>query len=197
MKKGIYEANGIYLSKSSPKVGDQLEIIYSGLLATSGAQQVRIHYGYNETWENAEYIDMTADSDGFKAVIPLGRKGALNFAFLDPIGNWDNYSGNNYSVEVKTPRKVKKETEGEAEESGAKAGKVSSKAKGKTDKASADGESTAKKSVKKAISVKPEPSGNPDSESKKAKSKKKAKTDVEAPQDQKAKRGPGRPKKWK
>jgi hypothetical protein len=111
MKKGIYEANGILMSKASPKVGDQMEITYSGLLMTSGAQHVRIHLGYNEAWENAEYIDMTADAEGFKAVITLGQPGMFNFAFLDPAGNWDNNSGNNYSVEVKTSKKAKKESD--------------------------------------------------------------------------------------
>jgi len=198
MKKGIYEANGILMSKASPKVGDQMEITYSGLLMTSGAQHVRIHLGYNEAWENAEYIDMTADAEGFKAVITLGQPGTFNFAFLDPAGNWDNNSGNNYSVEVKTSKKAKKESDqpGETGESEVKSKKVSAKKGKKTEaeKTTADGK-TVKKAKKKFKSDESEASGTLDAESKKDKSSKKVKAKSEASAEQKAKKGPGRPKK--
>lgn len=100
MKNGIYSANGIILSKDEPKEGDQLEISYHGLLAASGAKKVIVHTGYDVTWENPAYIDMQSDGGVFKVSIALERPGVLNFAFTDPLGNWDNNSGDNYSVSI-------------------------------------------------------------------------------------------------
>ena len=107
MKKGMYEDNGIELSKSTPKVGDQVDIVYKGLLKESGARNVRLHMGYNEAWEDSQYIEMNLSDNIFMATIPLKKEGTLNFAFTDPVGNWDNNSGFNYSVRIAGTRSGK------------------------------------------------------------------------------------------
>lgn len=100
MKKGMYEDNGIGLSKSAPMVGEQVDISYSGLLKQSGARNVKLHLGYNEAWEDSRYIEMNLSGDIFMATVPVEKEGMLNFAFTDPVGNWDNNSGSNYSIKI-------------------------------------------------------------------------------------------------
>lgn len=106
MKKGIYAENGVSLSKSVLRAGDELELIYSGLLKNCGAGDVRVHIGYNEAWEDAVTLDMTPTNDAFAVRLTLKKAGTINCAFVDPLGNWDNNSGANYSFSVSEPRKA-------------------------------------------------------------------------------------------
>ncbi len=104
MKKGIYAEYGVTLSKSVLRAGDELELIYNGLLKNCGAGDVRAHIGYNETWEDAVTLDMAPINDAFVVRLTLKKAGTINCAFVDPLGNWDNNSGSNYSFTVSEPR---------------------------------------------------------------------------------------------
>ncbi|MCX7772241.1 MAG: carbohydrate-binding protein [Clostridia bacterium] len=129
MKKAVYSENGVVLSKGALKVGEEIEIQYTGLLKTSGAGEVRIHLGYNDSWENASTVDMTNAGDAFLARLSLIQSGALNFAFVDPAGNWDNNSGSNYTFEVKSAagRKAKSEETRSETKTGTKSTRKASK----------------------------------------------------------------------
>ena len=107
MRKGMYDDNGIGLSKSTPKVGDQVDISYKGLLKESGARNVKLYMGYNSAWEDSQYIEMNLSDNIFMATVPIKKEGTLNFAFTDPVGNWDNNSGANYSFHVMGMKSVK------------------------------------------------------------------------------------------
>lgn len=137
MKKALYEENGVVLSKANPKVGDKVRLMYSGLLKNCGAREVKAHTGYNDTWEEPEYIDMTLEDDAFVADVLIKKSGTFNCAFVDPVGNWDNNSGANYSFKVVMPRKLEKKAEKEEKtkksmaQSGAKKSKTGSRATGK------------------------------------------------------------------
>lgn len=125
MKKGLYEENGIRLSKSALRVGDEVTLTYWGLLKDSGARSVKVHIGYNETWENSAYIEMEPSDAGFTASIALVQAGVFHFAFIDPAGNWDNNTGKDYSIPVaakKAARSSKSDPEGK--KSGARAPKT-------------------------------------------------------------------------
>jgi hypothetical protein len=100
MRKGIYEENGVKLSKKTLKAGDTIELSYTGLLKNSGAKEVKVHFGYNESWEDSQTVDMDLKDDAFVVSLTLTKAGTLNCAFVDPIGNWDNNSGNNYSFKI-------------------------------------------------------------------------------------------------
>lgn len=107
MKKNTYMENGVVLSKASVKVGDEVELKYNGLLKNAGAQELKVHFGYNDTWEDPETLDMTLNEDCFTVQILLKKAGTLNCAFVDPAGNWDNNSGANYSFKVSAIRSKK------------------------------------------------------------------------------------------
>ena len=108
MKKGIYDENGVKLSKQSAKIGDKVELIYNGLLKNSGATEVKAHIGYNEGWDEIQTLDMELKDDAFTVSLTLTNSGTLKCAFVDPLGNWDNNSGENYSFKVAKTTQAKK-----------------------------------------------------------------------------------------
>lgn len=98
--KQLYEGNGVQVSKSSIRVGDEITLSYSGLLVQCGAESVYAHIGYGENWEAKEFIPMERCDDVFKAKIKVTHPENLNIAFKDSGDNWDNNSYSNYSFKV-------------------------------------------------------------------------------------------------
>lgn len=82
--------------------GQQLSIRYSGLLATSGAQQVILHYGYGPgEWRKVTDVPMRKDPDGtWVAGFKVEDGGRLAFCFRDNAFRWDNNNGRNWSYEI-------------------------------------------------------------------------------------------------
>lgn len=153
MKKGIYEENGVKLSKQSCKMGDMVELVYTGLLRNSGATALKAHIGYNEGWEEAQTIEMELKDDAFTVNLALAKAGTLNCAFVDPLGNWDNNSGENYSFKVaKAPASKKPVASKKAPTAKSETEKktTSKKTATKAKKASETKESELKKAKKEA-----------------------------------------------
>lgn len=98
--KQLYEDSGVELSKATINVGDEVTLLYRGLLAKSGADSVYAHIGYGDSWEAKEYIPMEKVEDVFKATIKVNLSDKLNIAFKDGVDNWDNNSQQNYSFNV-------------------------------------------------------------------------------------------------
>lgn len=98
--KQLYEDNGVELSKATISVGDEVTLVYRGLLAKSGADSVYAHIGYGENWDGKELIPMEKMEDVFKATIKVNLSDKLNIAFKDSVDNWDNNSQQNYSFSV-------------------------------------------------------------------------------------------------
>ncbi|MGE4282514.1 MAG: hypothetical protein AB7G87_02210 [Clostridia bacterium] len=90
-----YASNGIELIRDTKSI----HIIYEGLLAKSGAQEVHaaVGYGNNLKWEDIDdYTLHKLESQTFELILPVKRAGNINIAFKDNAGNWDNNSGMNY-----------------------------------------------------------------------------------------------------
>jgi len=91
-----YSDQGIFVQASD----NPIRIVYSGLLARSGAEHIyaAVGYGDNRSWEDVEYIRMEKTGDRtFELSLPVRRDGSINIAFKDCAGNWDNNSGLNYT----------------------------------------------------------------------------------------------------
>jgi hypothetical protein len=98
--KQPFAENGIIVSKASIKAGDEIALSYSGLLAQNGADELYVHVGYGEAWEEKEFIPMEHQDGAFHAGIRVKQAGTLNVAFKDSAENWDNNSAQNYSFLV-------------------------------------------------------------------------------------------------
>ena len=106
---GNYMDNGVSLSKKIVRQDSEIEIVYEGILAQHGAENITAHLGYNEGWDSVLDIDMEKDQNLFKTKLKVENTGILNIAFKDSADNWDNNSGENYSFKVN--EKINKKTE--------------------------------------------------------------------------------------
>lgn len=163
MNKQVFKEHGVVFSCAAAKVGEKVEITYTGLLKNSGATEVKAHIGYNELWEKAETIEMQLKDDAFVASIELAQAGSLNCAFVDSVGNWDNNSGANYSFTVakattkKATSRTKKATENTKATAKTKttvASKKTASKKAASKKASTKATSTKKSATAKAADTK-------------------------------------------
>lgn len=74
----------------------KVKISYTGKLFQEAAENVTIHYGFGENWDNISDITMEKTDLGFQAEITLGEGSTFNFCFKDSNENWDNNEGKNY-----------------------------------------------------------------------------------------------------
>jgi hypothetical protein len=93
---------GISATPYPAGVGDEVQIIYSGLLSRHGADKVYLHAGYasNDTWSDVTDYEMTHTSKGWETSFKVQRAGRLSFCFKDRANNWDNNNGHNWSYQI-------------------------------------------------------------------------------------------------
>lgn len=90
------QSNGVTFRPS----GDCIRVIYDGLLAKSGAEEVFavIGYGSGDSWQNVQTYPMDHVRDNaFELLLEPCDGKRVNVVFKDGAGNWDNNSGRNYS----------------------------------------------------------------------------------------------------
>lgn len=74
----------------------KVKISYIGKLYQDASEEVSIHYGFGQNWDNINDIQMQKTDLGFQAEIDLLEGDSFNFCFNDGNGNWDNNEGQNY-----------------------------------------------------------------------------------------------------
>ncbi len=98
MEKG-YSDICLYEGIEFHNIPNMIKIVYKGLLAKSGAEEISaaIGYGDNSLWEDISSIPMQKTAqETFELLTFRKRPGNVNVAFKDNLGNWDNNSGYNY-----------------------------------------------------------------------------------------------------
>lgn len=143
-----YADFGVSISKSTISVGDKITVFYEGLLVKSGADVIFTHYGYGNTWDNKDFIQMDKEEGRFKVTLTATSAGSLNISFKDGADNWDNNSSENYSYKV-----TKKEKEDVTAKEPAKAKKVAEKPAVKTIEKTTEKEVVPKKTATKTKTV--------------------------------------------
>ena len=73
-----------------------VKISYTGELFKQNAEEVFIHYGFDNDWKELNEIKMDKTEMGFQAEIELPVYDTLNFCFRDGNNNWDNNNLSNY-----------------------------------------------------------------------------------------------------
>lgn len=131
-----YEGNGVIISKTPLKSGDEVTLVYEGLLAKSGADKVYAYVGYGEAWDESGFIPMEGNDGSFRTTFEVIGKDSLNISFKDSADNWDNNSSNNYIYKLaKTVRRSAKISDKTAvKESQSAAAKTSVKSRTKSSK---------------------------------------------------------------
>lgn len=77
-----------------------VKVTYAGWLFQNGSQNVQIHLGFGDNWDNAQDILMERTDLGFQATIHIDCADSLNFCFKNDNGEWDNNEGQNFVFKI-------------------------------------------------------------------------------------------------
>lgn len=79
----------------------EIKVTYAGTLFQDGTEDVTIHYGFGNNWEDAKDVQMVKTELGYQATLYI-QQGCtiLNFCFKNSAGQWDNNNGTNYTFSV-------------------------------------------------------------------------------------------------
>ncbi len=107
MAQKSYDDNGVFLSKKTLYSGDKVILKYNGLLCQAGAENIYVHVGFGESWDNKYFATMAKEDGTFIAEIDIRDGKTCGICFKDAMDNWDNNSGENYvfTISKKTVRK--------------------------------------------------------------------------------------------
>jgi len=99
---------GVVVDPVPITAGEEVTILYNGLLAQSGADQVYLHCGYGnaDAWSDIRDYKMEKTERGWVKKIKVDNMSRLNICFKDSASNWDNNNGINWSFEIHHGEKV-------------------------------------------------------------------------------------------
>lgn len=75
---------------------NKVKISYTGKLFQNGSDEVFIHYGFGNNWDNLNELKMEKSELGFQAEIELLSSDTLNLCFRNSNNEWDNNEAQNY-----------------------------------------------------------------------------------------------------
>ena len=73
-----------------------VKLSYTGDLFQNNSEEVFVHYGFGNNWDNLNEIKMEKSEIGFQAEIELVSGDTLNLCFRNSEGQWDNNDSQNY-----------------------------------------------------------------------------------------------------
>lgn len=77
-----------------------VKISYTGVFFQEDCNNVFVHYGFGNSWDNLGEVEMKKTELGFQAEILLASSEPLNLCFKNDKGEWDNNNSNNYSFNI-------------------------------------------------------------------------------------------------
>lgn len=108
--------------KLTPK--SKIKISYTGEFFQDNSEEVYIHLGFGQNWDNLQDMQMEKTELGYQIEFELEESDSLNFCFKNEAEKWDNNNGQNYifpiehvetslvaqedSFSLSSPRKLRK-----------------------------------------------------------------------------------------
>lgn len=86
----------------------KLKISYVGSLYQNQSEEVFLHYGFGENWDNTSDVKMEKTELGFQCEIDILESEVLNLCFRSNNNEWDNNNSENYVFPIE---KVSQEEE--------------------------------------------------------------------------------------
>ncbi|MCF8011777.1 MAG: hypothetical protein K9L17_12100 [Clostridiales bacterium] len=82
-----------------PSIGNHVNITYTGLLSSDGAEEIYLHCGYEnpDEWYDPQTMRMNRTGRGWERSVPMNNN-LMSFCFRDNASNWDNNSGYNWVI---------------------------------------------------------------------------------------------------
>lgn len=77
-----------------------VKLSYTGNLFQNNSEEVFIHYGFGDNWDNVSELPMTKTELGFQVEFQLPSSNKLNLCFRNANNEWDNNDYKNYSFQV-------------------------------------------------------------------------------------------------
>ena len=77
-----------------------VKLSYTGQLFQNNSEEVFVHYGFGDNWDNVTELPMNKTELGFQAELQLNNKGNLNLCFRNSNNEWDNNEYKNYSFPI-------------------------------------------------------------------------------------------------
>lgn len=97
----------IYINKDTVYENQEIVILYKGYLFSNNlTNDVYISYGYGNTWENQNEIQMKPSTFGYLATLKVENGENLQFCFRDNAGNWDNNNQGNYILPIHESKEI-------------------------------------------------------------------------------------------
>ena len=93
-------SKNIFFNTDKLVANTAVKISYTGKLFQEQSENVFIHFGFGQNWDNVSDIEMEKTELGFQAEISLDDSDTFNFCFNDGNGNWDNNNEQNYSFVI-------------------------------------------------------------------------------------------------
>ncbi len=90
----------IFFNTDKLVANTSVKISYTGKLFQDQAEEVYMHYGFGENWDNVNDIKMEKTELGFQCEVTLDDSASFNFCFNDGQGVWDNNDNQNYSFAI-------------------------------------------------------------------------------------------------
>ena len=81
----------------------KVKISYTGKLFEENSENVFIHYGFNNDWQEINEVEMEKTDLGFQAEIDLPEYDTFNFCFRNENNEWDNNENANYVFDIEKP----------------------------------------------------------------------------------------------
>ena len=93
-------SKNIFFNTDKLVQNSKVKISYSGTLYQANAEEVFIHYGFDNDWKEITEIKMEKTDLGFQAEVDLPEYDTFNFCFRDSENNWDNNETANYVFDI-------------------------------------------------------------------------------------------------
>ena len=77
-----------------------VKLSYTGKLFQNNSEEVFIHYGFGDNWENVTELPMNKTELGFQVEIQLNNNDKLNLCFRNSNNEWDNNDYKNYTFQI-------------------------------------------------------------------------------------------------
>jgi len=93
----------IFFNTDKLTANSTIKISYTGKLFQDNSENVFIHYGFGNTWENLTELPMKKTDLGFQIEIKLLDNDTFNFCLKNENNEWDNNFGQNYVFVIEHP----------------------------------------------------------------------------------------------
>lgn len=93
----------IFFNTDKLTANTKVKISYTGKFFQDDSEEVKIHYGFGNNWENLSELSMRKTDLGFQIEVDLFDSDTFRFCLKNEKDEWDNNNGENYIFEIEHP----------------------------------------------------------------------------------------------